>query len=46
MIQQSRTWVDVEADTVCLHGDGDHALLFARKLRQFFNEHQIQVRAA
>ncbi|MCW2474564.1 MULTISPECIES: 5-oxoprolinase subunit PxpA [unclassified Symbiopectobacterium] len=40
------TWVDVEADTVCLHGDGDHALLFARKLRQCFNEHQIQVRAA
>lgn len=40
------TWVDVEADTVCLHGDGDHALLFAHKLRQCFNEHQIQVRAA
>lgn len=39
------TWVDVDADTVCLHGDGDHALLFARKLRQCFNEHQIQVRA-
>lgn len=52
MIQRRRvrasdgSWVNVDADTVCLHGDGEHALLFARKLRQCFNEHQIQVRAA
>lgn len=40
------SWVSVQADTVCLHGDGEHALTFARKLRQCFTEHRIQVTAA
>ncbi|MEH0835198.1 5-oxoprolinase subunit PxpA [Pectobacterium cacticida] len=52
MIQRQRvraidgTWIKVQADTVCLHGDGPHALLFARKLRNCFSEHQIAVVAA
>ncbi|WP_368541593.1 5-oxoprolinase subunit PxpA [Enterobacter soli] len=35
----------VQADTVCLHGDGEHALLFARRLREAFAEHGILVSA-
>lgn len=49
MIQQgqiqslSGEWVRVQADTVCLHGDGAHALDFARRLRQAFRQQQITV---
>ncbi|WP_034913403.1 MULTISPECIES: 5-oxoprolinase subunit PxpA [Erwinia] len=49
MIQQQRVqslsgeWVNVRADTVCLHGDGAHALAFATKLRQAFSQHNINV---
>jgi UPF0271 protein len=37
--------VPVQADTVCLHGDGEHALGFARRLREAFRQHNIQVTA-
>ncbi|AVF35408.1 5-oxoprolinase subunit PxpA [Rahnella sikkimica] len=37
--------VPVQADTVCLHGDGEHALTFARRLREAFGEQDIQVSA-
>lgn len=37
--------VTVRADTVCLHGDGEHALTFARRLREAFGEQDIQVSA-
>lgn len=49
MIQQgqiqslSGEWVKVQADTVCLHGDGAHALDFARQLRQAFSQLHIAV---
>lgn len=49
MIQQGQVqslsgeWVRVQADTVCLHGDGAHALDFARQLRQAFSQQQIAV---
>lgn len=36
-------WVNVNADTVCLHGDGAHAMAFAAQLRQAFKQQQIQV---
>lgn len=39
----SGEWVKVQADSVCLHGDGVHALLFARELRQAFSQHHITV---
>lgn len=28
------TWVPIRAETVCLHGDGAHALAFARRIRE------------
>jgi len=49
MVQRGRVhslkgkWVDVRAETVCLHGDGAHALNFARRLREAFAEHEITV---
>lgn len=39
----SGKWVAVRAESVCLHGDGNHALNFARRLRQAFSQHQIEV---
>ncbi|MBM3073775.1 5-oxoprolinase subunit PxpA [Lelliottia sp. RWM.1] len=35
----------VQAETVCLHGDGEHALLFARRLRDAFTAHHILISA-
>ena len=35
----------VQAETVCLHGDGEHALHFARRLRAAFAEQGILVSA-
>lgn len=49
MIQQGQVqslsgeWVKVQADTVCLHGDGAHVLDFARQLRQAFSQQHIAV---
>lgn len=39
------TPANVQADTVCLHGDGEHALQFARRLRAAFSEEGILVSA-
>ncbi|HHL0032078.1 TPA: 5-oxoprolinase subunit PxpA [Enterobacter mori] len=39
------TAAKVQADTVCLHGDGEHALQFARRLRAAFSEEGILVSA-
>lgn len=52
MVQQGRVqslggeWVNVRAETVCLHGDGAHALEFAHRLREAFRQQQIRVSAA
>ena len=42
---QSRdgVWATVNAQTVCLHGDGAHALAFASRLREAFEQRQIRV---
>ncbi|MGT4676717.1 LamB/YcsF family protein, partial [Aeromonas caviae] len=51
MVQHSRVrsitgeWAHVVAETVCLHGDGEHALDFARRLRAAFAGRNIQVSA-
>lgn len=39
------TWAAVQAETVCLHGDGEHALSFARTLRERFAIEGINVSA-
>lgn len=51
MVQSGRVksitgeWAKVVAQTVCLHGDGEHALAFARRLRAAFNAYDIQIGA-
>lgn len=51
MVQRGRVrsvdgkWANVTAETVCLHGDGAHALVFARRLRREFIAQGIPVRA-
>ncbi len=39
------TWVPIHADTVCLHGDGAHALAFARRIRERLGAEGIAIRA-
>lgn len=49
MVQQGRVqsvdgqWVALQAESVCLHGDGEHALNFARQLHQAFAREKITV---
>ncbi|NDL62747.1 5-oxoprolinase subunit PxpA [Acerihabitans arboris] len=38
-------WVQVRADTLCLHGDGVHALAFARRIHACFLEQGIPIAA-
>ena len=35
--------IDIEADSVCVHGDGEKALLFVEKIRAKLAAHDIQV---
>ena len=37
--------IDIRVDTICLHGDGAHALEFAVALRSAFAENRIDVQA-
>ncbi|GGG49889.1 LamB/YcsF family protein [Hymenobacter glacieicola] len=41
---QSGTDVTIQADTICLHGDGAHALEFARLIRATLAQEGIEVR--
>lgn len=42
---QQNTEVDIQADTVCIHGDGEHAVAFAKKIRETLSNNQINVTA-
>ncbi|VBB09803.1 glycoside hydrolase/deacetylase beta/alpha-barrel [Lucifera butyrica] len=44
----SRQGVDIriQADTVCIHGDGPHALVFARRIREVLENSGVSVQAA
>ncbi|KEO84725.1 LamB/YcsF family protein [Tumebacillus flagellatus] len=37
--------ISIQADTVCLHGDGAHALEFARKIRSLLEQSEVAVQA-
>ena len=45
VMSRDGAWAKVNAQTVCLHGDGAQALAFARRLRDAFDARQIAVRA-
>ena len=38
-------WCKLNAETLCLHGDGPHAIAFARRIRKALDEQQITVAA-
>lgn len=39
------TSLSIRAETICLHGDGEHALEFARLVRTFLEQNNIEVQA-
>lgn len=45
VISQQKTAVSLRADTVCLHGDGEHALLFAKYLNETLEKNEISISA-
>ncbi|HHW37356.1 MAG TPA: LamB/YcsF family protein [Bacillales bacterium] len=45
VISQQKTAVSLRADTVCLHGDGEHALLFAKYLNGTLEKNNITISA-
>jgi len=51
MVQRGRVksitgeWATVNAQSVCIHGDGEHALAFARRLRDEFAAQHIKISA-
>ncbi|CAH0151475.1 lactam utilization protein LamB [Bacillus sp. Soil745] len=40
---QQNTEVSLKADTVCIHGDGEHALAFAKYIKETIEQNQILV---
>lgn len=45
VLSQQGKEVAIQADTVCIHGDGPHALVFARKIRESLQQAGILVQA-
>ena len=37
--------VNIVAETVCIHGDGKHAVAFAKKIHQTLKQHHIEIKA-
>jgi 5-oxoprolinase (ATP-hydrolysing) subunit A len=38
--------IKIKADTVCIHGDGAHALAFARRIKELLQEADVSIQAA
>ncbi|PRY09950.1 UPF0271 protein [Pontibacter ummariensis] len=45
VLSQQGTDVAIQADTICIHGDGPHALAFAKHIREVLTAEGIQVQA-
>lgn len=43
VISVSGNEISIQADTLCLHGDGSHALSFAKNIRTMLDQHSINV---
>ena len=37
--------VPLKADTICIHGDGEHAIVFAKQLHQLLHNHHITLQS-
>lgn len=42
---QQGTDVEIQADTICIHGDGAHALIFAKKIFEKLTEAEIKIQS-
>ena len=45
VLSQQGSEIPIKADTVCIHGDGQHALVFARQVRDFLELSGVSVKA-
>ncbi|GHA55614.1 LamB/YcsF family protein [Pontibacter akesuensis] len=45
VLSQQGTEVEIQANTVCIHGDGAHALEFARHIQEVLQEEKIRITA-
>ncbi|MFC7440480.1 5-oxoprolinase subunit PxpA [Laceyella putida] len=45
VLSQQKTEVAIKADTVCIHGDGPHALVFVRQIRELLTASGVNVQA-
>lgn len=45
VLTQQQTEVALRADTVCIHGDGEHALAFAKYLKETLEKNEITITA-
>ena len=45
VLSQQGTDITIKADTICIHGDGVHALTFARKIRERLANSEVTVQA-
>ncbi|PSR56282.1 LamB/YcsF family protein [Adhaeribacter arboris] len=43
---QDGSIIPIKADTICIHGDGKHAVTFARKINETLQQENIAIRAA
>jgi 5-oxoprolinase (ATP-hydrolysing) subunit A len=46
VLSQQGVEVSIQAETVCIHGDGPHALSFARQIRELLINSDVNVQAA
>ncbi|MFJ7185235.1 LamB/YcsF family protein [Lysinibacillus xylanilyticus] len=45
VLSQQQIDIPLQANTICIHGDGEHAVEFAKYIHSRFADHQISVRA-
>ena len=45
VLSQQQIEIPLQANTICIHGDGEHAVEFAKYIHSRLAEHQILVRA-
>ncbi|MCY6369189.1 LamB/YcsF family protein [Clostridium ganghwense] len=45
VISASGNEIDIKADTICIHGDGEHALAFARRIRDELKNNDIIIKS-
>ena len=45
VLSRQGSLVELKADTICIHGDGEKAVLFAKKIKESLRKKEILVQA-